>query len=270
MNSPSILDAPKKFSILLAKKILQRISDGPFYKLRKFPRYTSGETKLFGRPFIIADAPSFFFMYNEIFHKKIYAFKTDAKKPYILDCGANIGLSVIFFKRLYPKAEIIAFEPDQRIGDILQKNLSSFEYADVKIIRKALWNKETELSFFSEGADGSRIAATGDTPNQKVQTIRLLPYLNREVDFLKIDIEGAETNVLEDCGEKLMNVKNLFVEYHSFTMEPQTLNRLLEVLNKNGFRYYIHHIGILSAQPFINTETYAEMDMQLNIYACRF
>src|SRR6266487_3582389 len=50
-------------------------------------------------------------MYNETFKYNQYRFTADTSAPFILDCGSNIGVSVVYFKTLYPQAKIIAFEP---------------------------------------------------------------------------------------------------------------------------------------------------------------
>ena len=263
--------APKQTYLLCAKKLFPKYFEGPFDNLKKIPRYTAAKTVLLDKNIEIADAPSFFSMYNEIFKKEVYKFKTENKNPYIIDCGANIGLSVIYFKKLYPEAEIIGFEPDKKIFYILKNNIKSFCLNNIQIIQKALWNKEGEMIFSSEGADAGRLADESKTANPKsVITTSLRSYLGRPVDFLKIDIEGAETVVIEDCADLLINVKNLFVEYHSFDGKEQKLDILLSILKKSGFRYYIYNFGNLSHHPFEEKKTYLGMDMQLNIYACRF
>ncbi|MEK7104540.1 MAG: FkbM family methyltransferase [Patescibacteria group bacterium] len=263
--------APKQTYLLFAKKLFPKYFQELFDNLKKIPRYTAAKTALLGKNIEIADAPSFFSMYNEIFKKEIYKFKTEAKKPYIIDCGANIGLSIIYFKKLYPEAEIVGFEPDKRIFDMLKNNMQSFGYNNVKIIQKALWNKGGETIFSSEGADAGRLADKNEmTKLATVMTTSLRSYLGRPVDFLKIDIEGAETVVIEDCANLLINVKNLFVEYHSFSDKEQKLDTLLGILKKAGFRYYIYNFGVLSHHPFEEKKTYLGMDTQLNIYACRF
>ena len=263
--------APKQTFLLCAKKLFPKYFQEPFDNLKKIPRYTVAKTVLLGKNIELADVPSFFSMYREIFKKEIYKFKTEAKKPYIIDCGANIGLSIIYFKKLYPKAEIIGFEPDKKIFDMLKNNMQSFGYNDVKIIQKALWNKGGETIFFSEGADAGRLADKNEMTNPAtVMTTSLRGYLGRPVDFLKIDIEGAEMAVIKDCADLLINVKNLFVEYHSFSDKEQKLDTLLGILKKAGFRYYIYNFGVLSHHPFEEKKTYLGMDMQLNIYACRF
>lgn len=266
LNSP-----PKQTYLLCAKKLFPRYFKEPFDNLKKIPRYTAAKTVLLGKNIEIADAPSFFSMYREIFKKEIYKFKSETKKPYIIDCGANIGLSVIYFKNLYPEAEIIGFEPDKRIFDMLKNNIKSFDFNNVQIIQKALWNKEGETRFSSEGADAGRLADKNETTNPTtVMTTSLRSYLGKPVDFLKIDIEGAETVVMEDCADLLINVKNLFVEYHSFGDKEQKLDILLGILKKAGFRYYIYNFGVLSHHPFEEKKTYLGMDMQLNIFACKF
>lgn len=241
-----------------------------FSYLRKIPRYQPVEVTLFSHKFKLLDSASFLFQYNEIFKSQIYKFATGRQKPYILDCGANIGLSIIYFKRLYPKATIIGFEPDKHIFDILTYNIKSFKFTDVKLIKKGLWNKAAAINFFSEGADGGRIAIKHDKTNLiKIKTLRLRMFLKQSVDFLKLDIEGAETRVLEDCQDLLCNVKNLFVEYHSFIDQPQTLDKLLKILLHCSFRYYVSNIGAQSKHPFLEKAAWMGMDNQLNIYATK-
>ncbi len=227
-------------------------------------------TSLLPHPVTFPDAASFLFIYDEIFIKQIYEFRADTVNPYIIDAGANIGMSVIYFKQLYPHAEIVAFEPDKTIAKYLHQNIASFGLTDVTVIEKALWNEETTLRFFSEGADGGRVAVANDQHNIiEIPTTRLHDYINRPVDLLKIDIEGAELTVLEDCKDLLHYVKHLFVEYHSFAGQPQQLARLMQLLEEAGFRLYISAPGIVSEKPFTEPVVYAGMDGQLNIHAVR-
>src|SRR5688572_8635835 len=81
-------------------------------RIRKLPRYTPFTTELLGAPVRCVDGASFVASYSEIFKRGIYRFETPSESPQIIDCGANIGLSVIYFKRLFPAARITAFEAD--------------------------------------------------------------------------------------------------------------------------------------------------------------
>ena len=239
-------------------------------RIQNLPRFTETETTFLDKKIKIADNASFQFIKKEIFDQQIYKFNCATETPYIIDCGANIGLSIIYFKQLFPNAEIIGFEPDDTIFNVLKHNIEVFNLSNVVLIKKACWNKETTLQFYSEGADGGRAAKDFDTNNLiEVETTRLRNYLNRKVDFLKIDIEGAENEVLHDIKDLLVNVDRVFVEFHSFVGKEQMLPEILDILKKRGFRFNIHHIGVYSSNPFISIQDHSNMDLQLNIYGYR-
>src|SRR5947209_7181674 len=91
---------------------------------------------------------------------------------------------------------------------------------------------------------------------------------DRPVDFLKLDVEGAETEVLADCADLLGRVENLFVEYHSFGDEPQSIHTLLSVMQGAGFRVHVR-ASTGSPQPFLFRALNLGMDNQLCVYAFR-
>jgi FkbM family methyltransferase len=250
---------------------MKRFSDDDYKFLKTIPRFVETSVKFLNTSIKVPDVASLLFLNHELFGLEIYKFETSKKAPLIVDCGANIGMSIIYFKKLYPNAKIIAFEPDKKIFDYLKYNTNSFKFDNIELINKGLWKEETTLKFFSEGSDGGRIAIENDINNIiQIETIKLSNYLkNNEVDFLKIDIEGAETEVLLECKDEIKNVRNLFIEYHSFSNEKQTLSVILDILENNGFRYYIEHIGVKSNHPFCNITNYLGFDSQLNIFGYR-
>ncbi|MCT7516346.1 FkbM family methyltransferase [Aliarcobacter cryaerophilus] len=251
---------------------IKRFSDTDYTKLQLTPRFEELEVGFYDCKIKVPDAASLLFLNHELFGLEIYKFNSEKTQPFIIDCGANIGLSVIYFKKLFPNAKVIAFEPDKKIFDYMKFNINSFGFKDVELINKGLWKEETVLKFFSEGADGGRIADNTTNENSiEIQTVKLSNYLNKEVqiDFLKLDIEGAETEVLLECRDNLNNVQNIFIEYHSFCNQTQTLSAVLNILESNGFRYYIEHIGVKSKHPFVSINNYVGFDNQLNIFGYR-
>ena len=94
---------------------------------------------LFDKKFYFHHGLAFYDTYREIFGKNIYEFKTNNPKPIILDCGANMGLSILFFSKKYPNAEIIAFEPDETVLPFLEKNIISQNIKNVELCKKAVW-----------------------------------------------------------------------------------------------------------------------------------
>jgi hypothetical protein len=136
---------------------------------------------------------------------------------------------------------------------------------NVTLVNSALWIHEEGANFKNEGADAGKILLEGT--NFKVTTCKLSSYLNNQVDFLKMDIEGAEYEVLMESGEKLKNVRQMFIEYHSFEDSNHKLHQILELLTNLNFRYYLTMPGLKSANPLLRLNKYAGMDMQVNIYA---
>lgn len=238
-------------------------------RLLNYPPFTEGIVDFFGKPFHFTHGPSFIHSIDELFHDEIYKFISYKKDPYIIDCGANIGLSIAYFKRLYPEAEILAFEPDELIFKILENNIPFIENnANINIEKKAVWTEDTTLEFFSEGAlAGSLVTDFGKKNNIiKIQAVDFKKYLNREIDFLKIDIEGAENTLIFDIAEQLDNVENLFLEYHGLKNQKQNLHDILKLLSEKGFRYYLDNATKdLVKHPFVDHSP-VSFDLQLNIF----
>lgn len=240
-------------------------------RLKNLPRYLQAETTLLNNKIRLTDAASYIFQKEEIFDREIYKFDTKNSTPIIIDCGANIGLGIIYFKQLYPAAKIIAFEPDNKIFEVLQHNVRAFGFDNIQLFKKACWNKNGTIEFLSEGADaGRKKTITDDGANAiNVETIQLGEFILDNIDLLKMDIEGAEFVVLNDIKNKLYLVQNIFVEYHSFINQEQYLSELLFILKNAGFRTHISSPGLTSPHPFITRLEYLDMDNQLNIYGFR-
>lgn len=254
----------------LDPRISDLIGDDEAERLKKLPRYTRTSTTFLGRRLEIVDAASFLAMCDEIFIRRNYEFEALRDDPLIVDCGANIGLSVVYFKQLYPGARIVALEPDPVIFRVLRSNIEAFGYADVTLHEEAAWTCETELDFRCEGGAGGGLRGTAEAGRRvTVKTRRLRDLLDRHVDFLKIDVEGAETPIVVDCSGRLDRVDHLFVEYHSLVEEPQTLHVILEVLHAAGYRYRIRNAASTTA-PFIDKlPAHCDMDLQLDVFAYR-
>jgi FkbM family methyltransferase len=248
-------------SLLSARRELGRV--------RKQPRYTRGVTNLFGRTLEYVDSSSYSFLHKEIFDEEVYSFKPTTEQPRIIDGGANIGLSVIYFKKRFPAARITAFEPDPSIADVLRRNLESQGFDDVEVRSEALWSHDAELSFRSEGADGGHVTNGDSSSVCRVSAVPLARFLGQPVDFLKLDIEGAEFEVLRSCKNQLGLVQKAFIEYHARADEPQTLASLLEILRDAGFRYFITAPSVFTPKPLLEIKSYNGFDMVLNIFCIR-
>lgn len=241
--------------------------DALIEKAKLIRRYTSHHFFYKNHQFFVSDFISVAYQIKEYFGEERMQFASNSKKPVIIDCGANVGVSIVYFKKLFPESVIEAFEPDPQIFALLKKNIEFNKLKNVEIHELAVWKNNDEIEFGLEGADGGSIYLEGKKVVIKTKRLKDILASYSEVDFLKLDIEGAELEVLKDCAEELKKIKNLFVEYHSFISNKQELNVLLEVLTNNGFRYYIHSIGGQAEKPYMGINSYNGMDIQLDIFA---
>lgn len=230
------------------------------------PRYSRTRLRVLNYDITLVDPLSFIWQFQEIFVDEIYKFKSRTDSPLIFDCGANVGTSCLYFKKIFPNARIKAFEPDPEISRVLSSNLKNVK--DVQVINKAIWINDNGVEISLEGADAASIY--GNKNKVKVDSVRLrdLIEVEEKIDMLKIDIEGAEIDVIKDCRENLNKIENIFIEFHSFIYHKQELDVILQILTANNFRYFIKQ-PLDRNIPFINktNKNYPERDLQLNIFA---
>jgi len=198
------------------------------------------------------DDKTFKGLFDQIFIWQEYAFKTDSETPLIIDCGSNIGLSIIFFKREYPLSRIIGFEPDAESFGFLKDNIKRNNLSNIEIHNSAVYDVAGMIDFYSDldrksfvGMSVTRRLAEKNLRLKvtKVPSVLLSEYFSEPVDLLKMDIEGAELKVIRELHHKhkLRLVKQMFIEYHHNTTNPDnSLGELLSIVELENFQYIIH------------------------------
>lgn len=185
---------------------------------------------------------------TEIFESGPYDFSAAKAEPFIIDVGSNLGVSILYFKQQHPSAKILCFEPDPISYKLLEENVSENNLDNITLVNAAVAKSEGKVKLFgqifSESPDSRGNSIVEGWANQRIKNdcvlvsaVRLSSYINAEVDVLKIDIEGAEQQVLEEIKDKLYLVRELFVEVH-VTKEISHINslhRIVEILKENNF-----------------------------------
>ena len=180
---------------------------------------------------------------EEIFKKHQYYFEAESKSPVIVDVGAHIGLSTLYFKNLYPEARIVAVEPLRENAELLRLNMSTNVIRDVEIVEVALAASSGKATLYFDSEIDDWYSTAGFTEGAwngrqtsqsvEVETIALSSLLDEPVDLLKMDIEGAELAVLKEANSKLRRVKRIFLEHHP--MQGNSLEKIVKLLESLGF-----------------------------------
>jgi FkbM family methyltransferase len=198
----------------------------------------SFELRAGGQRFPVTMRRSDVFTLSEIFYDEEYAIYTRLQeRPLVLDCGANVGLSGIWFLSRWPGARVHAFEPEPANFRFLSKNLGS---RGDSVVNQAAVGREqgtVELHVAEHGAmhsvkDRSAGARTIDVP-----CVNLADYLRGKridrVDLLKLDVEGSELDVVEGLGSLIDDVGVIVGELHERMVDEAKFYRYVE---SKGFR----------------------------------
>ena len=215
------------------------------------PRYTPGHVAAGAYRIEFADAGSVWPQWDDIFIHGTMAFESASSSPRILDCGANVGIASLYFKRRYPRATITAFEADPHLADICRRNLAANGAADVDVRAAAVWTRAGEVEFICEGSDSGAIASVDPSVagnKSVVPAVRLRDWLAEPVDLLKLDIEGAELPVLEDCRDQLSNVRAIVMDLHEFDPSRRQTGAVFDLLDAAGFVYDLKHLVSLPSR----------------------
>ena len=123
----------------------------------------------------------------------------------------------------------------------------------------------------SDGEVSSHLAAykpdDGVWQTFEVPCVRLSDYLDEPVDFMKMNIEGAEYEVLAECEPRIGQIREMNIEYHRLPGVPCTLHKILDLLDRNGFIYTVSDFGLTmygSAHPPVRLDPQARFWRQIH------
>lgn len=156
---------------------------------------------------------------KQVLLEKHYNYRPVRDPKVIVDAGANIGLSAVFFANRYPDALIIALEPERSNFEMLVVNTS--KYPGIRPVEGALWPTTSKLALLDPGAGShgfqtSEVPAGGSVSGIEAFTVEsLMSRFNvGHIDVLKIDIEGAEKEVFEHPLPWINKVDLIMAELH--------------------------------------------------------
>src|SRR3989344_2216091 len=191
-------------------------------------------------------------LFTEIFFKGTYYLASTQQQIRAIDCGANIGMSLLYIKIRAPQARVLCFEPNPAARAVLEKNIAANGWGeDVQIFPYALGKKKGTANFFvddkeatSSGGSMSLIAKNKDQKldSYLVDVDTLSSYVYEKVDFLKMDIEGGEFDVLEELASqnKFCLISEIQLEYHYVPrVFTRPLSDMLKLFELAGFKTFV-------------------------------
>jgi FkbM family methyltransferase len=199
------------------------------------PGVISGILKDYKYPVFLRNESSDVHVFSQVIYEQEYDIKYRVNPTVILDCGANIGLSTIFFKNKFPEATIISVEPERSNFNLLQINTE--RYPNIHCLNYGIWNRSTHLKIKdnSRGNWGFTVEETDKQDPDTIEAISIDEVMRRyqlnHIDILKIDIEGSEQKLFESNTEKwLPFVKVIVIELHDKTVKDcaKTFYKALE------------------------------------------
>ena len=235
-----------------------------YYLVVEFLKGDIKKQKLFGKEIYFDNLIQLFVGFREEYIWQQYGFKSKTENPVIFDCGAEIGMSSLYFKSVYPKAKIFCFEPSPQAFKNLKKNLRGFR--DIKLVNKALvgrnvkyidlYNSKKEFSHTHNSSIYANRWNENDLKKIRVKTTKLSRFIKSHIDLLKIDVEGAEDEIFEDLDKnrKLKYVDKIIFEYHRCS--KGSFYKIIKILAKNGFDF-VQGSGVRSPFYLYENKLYA-------------
>lgn len=177
--------------------------------------------------------------YEHVFVLREYDFPVPFEPNLILDGGANIGMSALYFARRFSNAKIIAIEPDAANYALLNHNTRN--YPQVECIQGGLWSTSGHLRIIDKSADANsyQVEWTDHPSSDTMRALSIGEILKnsgyKKLDIVKLDIEGAEKEIFRsDYDSWLPHTRLLIVELHD-RMIPGCSKALFEALSSYDF-----------------------------------
>ena len=160
--------------------------------------------------------------------------RLDKSAKVAVDIGGNIGDYTESFLKIFPGAEVHIFEP-QRLN-IEKLKLRFLDQENIKIQQLGVSNKNDTMTLYSN-KEGSGLASLSKRRldhfgidfnlEEKVKIIRFEDYWvdsleRREIDILKMDIEGYELFALEGLGSAIKHIKTIQIEFGGANIDTRT------------------------------------------------
>lgn len=196
------------------------------------------------------NSEEFYELKKEIFSENCYYLDPldgeaglEKEDPVIIDLGAHIGMTTLYFKRLFPQARITAYEPIPANFELLKKNVEENQLDKVKLVRAAVAPKSGQIILQEPIGEDAWKSGAGIIPGGwkgaqtnkqiRIEAVGIREVINGRVDLLKMDIEGMEYEVIRNMGAKIRSIGRMIIEVHP--RKDHRAEEIKKILLQNGF-----------------------------------
>ena len=166
-----------------------------------------------------SDLEIFFQVFCDLQYDFTYFLNYNPKN--IIDCGANVGYSALFFADKFPGAKIICVEP--AASNFQQLEFNTRGYTDITLLHAGIWYKNGTVSIKKEDewAASFEVQEINDASSSSLRGITIDQIAKENqfetIDILKIDIEGAEFELFSNNPHQWLSItKCIVIELHDF------------------------------------------------------
>ncbi|MFN8246984.1 MAG: FkbM family methyltransferase [Ferruginibacter sp.] len=196
----------------------------------------------------VRKSQSDFDIFLQVFAELQYDIKfyLNFKPSVIVDCGSNVGYSILYFADLFPDAKIVGVEPDPRNFSVLQSNTAS--YPNVRLYQAGIWHTSARLDI-RDSSDWSASLEVKESLEGSLMGLPLTQIMQEngidEIGILKLDIEGAEKAIFEhDPHPWLSKTRCLIIELHD-QVQPGTSTLFFREMARYDWITYVKGENII-------------------------
>lgn len=180
-------------------------------------------------------------IFKEIFLQEIYnKHGIDVEEnDTVIDIGANVGMFTLYASQKAKSGCVFSFEPFEENYQLLMNQVNTNKLKNVFAFKKGVFNKEGTQDLFLSGINtgGHSIQFEQEGGKITIDVITLSKFCTdnniHQIDFLKIDCEGSEFEILKSDPSILQKVRKLVMECHPYGNE--TVDGMIDLLKSNGF-----------------------------------
>lgn len=190
-----------------------------------FVRIRTGDVAVFHQVFVERESDFMVFPQGALVMKRYKEILARGRKPLVIICGANTGLTAIFFTLLFPQAAVVALEPSDDNFEMLQRNVGPYE--SIIPLHAGVCDKKTFLKIVNPTAEPYAFQTVECDPSDDdaLATLTIADVLEKfpqgEPLLIKVDVEGAEQALFRSNTGWVEKMPLVIIELHDWLMPQQ-------------------------------------------------